>query len=125
MRRLQSSVDDIDHILLGPRYTAGSALLQLRAFFTATFDSHSQDCLLSFSVLMKGLGGPLSVFLSIHQTGKSGRLSSDSLRHQPPSLQEHGVNRFYLMACAILRREQQQPRDRSVQSCAEKQLLLF
>lgn len=31
----EGSVADIDHILLGPRYTAGSALLQLRAFFTA------------------------------------------------------------------------------------------
>lgn len=31
----EGSVADIDYIVLGPRYTAGSALLQLRVFFTA------------------------------------------------------------------------------------------
>lgn len=31
----EASVADIDHILWGPQYTAGSASLQLRAFFTA------------------------------------------------------------------------------------------
>lgn len=31
----EGSVSDIDSILLGPQHTAGSATLQLRAFFTA------------------------------------------------------------------------------------------
>lgn len=49
-----------------------------------TFDSHSQDCLLSFCVLIKGLDSS-ECYLSIHKSGESVRLPSDCLRHQPPS----------------------------------------
>lgn len=91
----EDSVADIDHILLGPQHAAGSALLQLSAFFFTAYIRFSfprTACCLAVSSL-RGWTAP-ACCLSILESGeKNGRLPSDSLRYQPPIVQEHGDSR--------------------------------
>lgn len=76
-------VADIDHILLGPRYTTGSALLQLCALFTAYIRSSSSLAVSSLKVWMAP-----ECYLSIHAARDKVRLPLDCLRHHPSILWE-------------------------------------